>query len=159
MLLGSCNNPDSVLSSCINEYHPHDADKVLLLLPHCTDDGEIMQQKGPSIKNTHPNYKARVWLFTEAIFFHLKVRSQRPTSGVSEMQVPRTRLCGAPCPHTGSPGESGRCSQKETKVGAEEWEGAEPEEGADREAGKKTNDPFDEYFECWRCAGPLQAVS
>ena len=44
-------------------------------------------------------------------------------------------------------------------MGTEEWEGAEPEEGADREAGKKTNDPFDEYFECWRCAGPLQAVS
>ena len=40
----------------------------------------------------------------------------------------------------GSPGESGRSSQKETKVGAEEWEGAELEEGADREAGKKTNE-------------------
>ena len=69
MLFWSCNSPDSVLSSCINECHPHDVGKVLLLLPHCTDDGEIMQQKSPSIKNTHPSYKARVWLLTEAIFF------------------------------------------------------------------------------------------
>ena len=62
-------------------------------------------------------------------------------------------------PARGSPGESGRSSQKETKVGAEEWEGAEPEEGADREVRKKTNDPFDEHFQRWQCAGPLQAAS
>ena len=62
-------------------------------------------------------------------------------------------------PALGNPGESGRSSQKETKVGAEEWEGAEPEEVADHEVRKKTNDPFDEHFQCWRCAGPLQAES
>lgn len=44
-------------------------------------------------------------------------------------------------------------------MGAEEWEGAELEEGADREAGKKTNDPFDAHFQCWWYVGPLQAVS
>ena len=44
MLLWSYSNPDSVLSSRINECHPHDVGKELLLLPRCTDDGEIMPQ-------------------------------------------------------------------------------------------------------------------
>lgn len=58
----------------------------MLVLLNCFDSVKMMEQRGPSsIKNTHPNRKAGVWLLTEAFFFCLKVKCQRPSSGVSEM--------------------------------------------------------------------------
>lgn len=58
--------------------------------PHFTDDAEIIAQKGPSIRMLI--LIARLGSAAHrGLLYSLKVKSQRPHSGVNEMQLPRSR--------------------------------------------------------------------